>query len=54
MRIYVELTVVLLLTTALVYFSKDHIFFVDNIVQLSVPANFYYDSNFSDFFYRMQ
>lgn len=35
---------------ALIYFTRDFPFYWDNIVQLSVPANYYYDTNFTSFY----
>ncbi len=48
-RIYVNLTF-LLFSALLVYFTKDFPLYWDNLVQLSVPANYYYDTDFRHFF----
>ncbi len=40
-------TILLVLSLLLVVFSQDFFFFWDNIIQLAVPANYYYDTHFS-------
>ena len=42
-----EMAVLLALSFLLVWFSRDFFFFWDNIIQLAVPANYYYDTNFA-------
>ena len=42
-----EIAVLAILSFILIWFSRDFFFFWDNIVQLAVPANYYYDTNFA-------